>query len=86
MTIPWEGDTGLLVTRCASEIELERVEWLWPGRLALGKHTSIGGDPGGGKSNLATYVATSPLRHRSRLRPSSHRLCCARQAQLKPGL
>jgi putative DNA primase/helicase len=56
-TVPLEGDPGLLVTRCASEIELERVEWLWHGRLALGKHTSVGGDPGGGKSNLATYTA-----------------------------
>ena len=57
-TIPLEGDPGMLVTRCASEINLERVEWLWPGRLALGKHTSIGGDPGGGKSNLGMYIAS----------------------------
>jgi hypothetical protein len=36
-TIPLEGLSGFLVCRCASEIELEHVEWLWPGRLALGK-------------------------------------------------
>jgi hypothetical protein len=49
----------LRLFRCASEIELERVEWLWPGRLALGKHTSIGGDPGGGKSNLGMFIAAT---------------------------
>jgi hypothetical protein len=53
----WRTDERSLICRCASEIELERVEFLWPGRIALGKHTSIGGDPGGGKSNLAMYVA-----------------------------
>ncbi len=57
-TMPIEGDPGHLVCRCASEIEPERVEWLWPGRLALGKHTSIGGDPGGGKSQLAMFIAS----------------------------
>jgi len=56
-TIPLEGDPSLLVTRCASEIELEPVEWLWPSRLALRKHTSFGGDPGGGKSQLAMCIA-----------------------------
>jgi hypothetical protein len=56
-TIPPEGDPGLLVCRCASEVELERVEWLWPGRLALGKHTCIAGEPGTGKSQLATFIA-----------------------------
>jgi hypothetical protein len=56
-TIPLDGDPGLLITRCASEIEPERVEWLWPGRIAKGKHTCIAGEPGTGKSQLATYIA-----------------------------
>jgi len=56
-TIPLEGDAGLLVCRCASEIEMEPVEWLWPGRIAVGKHTCIAGEPGTGKSQLATYIA-----------------------------
>ena len=56
-TIPAEVDPGLLVIRCASEIEPERVEWLWPGRIAVGKHTCIAGEPGTGKSQLATYIA-----------------------------
>ena len=40
-----------LICRCASEIEPERVEWLWPGRIARGKHTCIAGEPGTGKSS-----------------------------------
>ena len=56
-TIPLEGDPGMLVCRCASEIEPERVEWLWPGRIAVGKHTCIAGEPGTGKSQLATDIA-----------------------------
>jgi putative DNA primase/helicase len=55
-TIPLEGDPGLLITRCASEIEPECVQWLWPGRIAKGKHTCIAGEPGTGKSQLATYI------------------------------
>jgi putative DNA primase/helicase len=45
-----------LICRCASEIEPERVEWFWPGRIARGKHTCIAGEPGSGKSQLATAV------------------------------
>ena len=55
-TIPAEGDPGLLITRCASEINIEPVEWLWTGRLAKGKHTCIAGEPGTGKSQLTTYI------------------------------
>lgn len=58
-SIPLEGLPGLLISRCASEIELEPVEWLWPGRLALGKHTCIAGDPGTGKSQLSTAIAAT---------------------------
>lgn len=36
-----------------SEVEPELVEWLWPGRIPLGKLTIIDGDPGLGKSTLA---------------------------------
>jgi hypothetical protein len=33
-----------------SELEVETLTWLWPGRLALGKSTVFDGDPGLGKS------------------------------------
>lgn len=39
-----------LVWRSASDIPIEPITWLWPGRIAKGKHTCIAGDPGTGKS------------------------------------
>lgn len=45
-----------LVSRCAADIPPEHINWIWPGRLARGKHTCIGGDPGVGKSQL--YIDT----------------------------
>src|SRR5215212_9582261 len=45
--------TGTLL----SEVEPERVEWLWPGRLPLGKLTVLDGDPGLGKSAMSLDVA-----------------------------
>ena len=59
---PWlertDGEEVLpgLVCRCASEIAMEPVEWLWPGRIALGKHTCIAGEPGTGKSQLTMAI------------------------------
>jgi putative DNA primase/helicase len=52
-----EGDPGFLVSHCASEIEMVPVEWLWRGRIAIGKHTCIAAEPGTGKSQVATYIA-----------------------------
>jgi KaiC/GvpD/RAD55 family RecA-like ATPase len=47
-----------LVSACAADIEPERIEWLWPGRLARGKHTCVAGEPGTGKSQLSiAFVA-----------------------------
>src|SRR5215831_18925310 len=43
--------------RCASEIQMEPVKWLWPGRVAIGKHTALAGEPGGGKSQLTIDLA-----------------------------
>lgn len=49
-----DGDWGPnLVSRCAADIVPEKIEWVWPGRLARGKHTCIAGEPGTGKSQLA---------------------------------
>ncbi len=48
-----------LICRCASEIELEPVEWLWCDRLARGKHTCIAGEPGTGKSQLSIAIAAA---------------------------
>ena len=43
--------------RLLSEVEPERVEWLWPGRLPLGKLAVLDGDPGLGKSVLTLDLA-----------------------------
>lgn len=40
-----------------SDVEPEPVNWLWPGRIALGKLTMIAGDPGLGKSFLTIDLA-----------------------------
>jgi hypothetical protein len=50
------GDKRLVVHQ-ASSIDPKPVEWLWPGRIAIGKTTLIGGDPGLGKSQLSLYIA-----------------------------
>jgi hypothetical protein len=43
----------------ASDIELKAVEWLWPGKLALGKLGLIAGEPGLGKSQLTAALAAT---------------------------
>jgi hypothetical protein len=40
-----------------SDLEVETLTWLWPGRLALGKPTVIDGDPGLGKSLMTLDLA-----------------------------
>jgi AAA domain len=45
-----------LITRCAADIVPKRIEFLWPGRIARGKHTAIAGEPGDGKSQLSVFV------------------------------
>jgi len=40
-----------------ADVEPERVEWLWPGRIPLGKLTVLDGDPGVGKSTISLDLA-----------------------------
>lgn len=40
-----------------SDVQPERVAWLWPGRIPLGKLTLLDGDPGLGKSTLTLDLA-----------------------------
>jgi putative DNA primase/helicase len=51
-----------LISHRASDIWPERIEWVWPGRLARGKVALLGGPPGLGKSqvtaNMAAIVST----------------------------
>lgn len=40
-----------------ADVEAEHINWLWPGRIPLGKLTMIDGDPGLGKTLVATDLA-----------------------------
>lgn len=53
-----QGGKRLVVQR-ASDITPEAVNWLWSGRIAVGKTTLIGGDPGLGKSQLAIAIVAT---------------------------
>jgi putative DNA primase/helicase len=48
-----------LISRRASQIVPRDIEFLWNGRLARGKHTCIGGEPGSGKSQLSFAIAAA---------------------------
>jgi putative DNA primase/helicase len=48
-----------LVVRCMADVEPEKIEWLWPGPIAIGKQTLIGGEPGLGKSQITTAIAAT---------------------------
>lgn len=48
-----------------SDVTPEEVEWLWEGRIAIGKVTMIAGDPGRGKSFLTTDIAARVTTGRS---------------------
>ncbi len=46
-----------LVTRRASEIASQQVDWLWEGRIPLGEYSVLVGHPSSGKSTLAAALA-----------------------------
>lgn len=48
---------AILVGILLSEVQREKVHWLWQRRLPLGKMATLDGDPGLGKSNLALDIA-----------------------------
>jgi putative DNA primase/helicase len=51
-----------LVVQRASDVAPEKIEWIWPGRIAVGKLTLIGGSPGLGKSQITTFLAATVSR------------------------
>lgn len=53
-----EHQPQLTLTRL-SDVTPERVEWLWQGRLPVGKIATLDGDPGLGKSTLALNIAAT---------------------------
>jgi RecA-family ATPase len=48
-----------LIVQCAADVTPEPVEWLWPGRVALGKLALIGGEPGLGKSQVSIAMVAA---------------------------
>jgi putative DNA primase/helicase len=48
-----------LVMCCMADVQPEKIEWLWPGRIAIGKQTLIGGEPGLGKSQITAALAAA---------------------------
>jgi putative DNA primase/helicase len=41
-----------------SSVQAQPIKWLWPSRMALGKVTMVAGNPGLGKSQFTTYLAS----------------------------
>ena len=53
-----EGEPELeAVVRSLADVQLEKLNWLWPWRIANGKFTLMVGDPGLGKSLVALDIA-----------------------------
>ena len=47
--------SAVALTRLA-DVKPERLTWLWPGRIPVGKRFTVDGDPGTGKSTLAVAI------------------------------
>ena len=57
---PWKQQEPVgphSITRRLDEVEREQLDWLWPGRIPLGKLTLLAGDPGLGKSFVTLDLA-----------------------------
>lgn len=54
-----EQRSGRALVRCMADVQPQQIQWLWPGRLALGKLVIIAGDPGLGKSLLTANIAAT---------------------------
>ncbi|MGC9260692.1 MAG: AAA family ATPase [Phycisphaerae bacterium] len=59
MVLAQIGQAGGLgaVMQCVAEVEARQVDWLWPGRIPLGRISMLVGRPGEGKSFLTAYMA-----------------------------
>ncbi|WP_426612240.1 AAA family ATPase [Bradyrhizobium sp. McL0616] len=48
-----------LIAHRASDLEPEKLVWVWPGRIPEGKLVLLGGPPGLGKSQLTAYMSAT---------------------------
>jgi putative DNA primase/helicase len=46
-----------LITLRASDLQVQKLDWVWQGRIPVGKLVLIGGPPGLGKSQLTTFMS-----------------------------
>jgi putative DNA primase/helicase len=58
-TVAMSGSRVTLVSHSAASIVPKPVEWLWPGRIAIGKQTLIAGEAGLGKSQIGVAMAAA---------------------------
>lgn len=54
-----QNKKGKAITKCLADIKSIPINWLWEGRIAIGKLTMIAGDPGLGKSLVTANLATN---------------------------
>jgi hypothetical protein len=54
-----EDTTDLVRLTTLADVQPERVSWLWPGRIPVGKLVTLDGDPGLGKSTLALAITAT---------------------------
>src|SRR4029077_7957482 len=59
MSSPTPRHESSIVVLRASEIEPQRIGWVWPGIIARGRVTGLVGYPGLGKSQVAMDVAAT---------------------------
>ncbi len=59
---PQEVQPGESVITLAKDITVRKVEWLWPGRIPLGKLTTFAGNGGLGKTFVLTDIASRVTR------------------------
>lgn len=61
MALQHIGQAGGLgaVMQCMADVEGRQIEWLWPGRIPLGRISMIVGKPGEGKSFLTAFMAST---------------------------
>lgn len=48
-----------LVSTKLSAVAMRHIEWIWPGRIARGKHTTTAGESGIGKSTVLYWIAAA---------------------------
>lgn len=62
--IPAAANGKALSVRRASDIAPEPMEWLWPGRIGIGKLSLVAGVPGLGKSQFTAFLAAAVTANR----------------------